>query len=137
MASCKALEVLEITGRNSKLSGLDKDNDGVYEFSATTKKSAEASARGYSVEAEITEVTVSLTVHLFGETCLIGDVNHDGEINVIDAGLIQEYLAEMDPAVFCFRGADVNGDGEITVIDAGLLREYLAELIDVFPAESK
>lgn len=135
----KALEELDITGMDSKLGGLYNKQTGYYELSKKDIfRDKELSARGYSalVELEVTELT--LKVKLFGEeACMIGDVNHDGKVTVTDVALVEEKIAEMDPVLFCFRGADVNGDGKITVTDAGLIREYLAELIEVFPAETK
>ena len=122
----KVLEKLEITGRDSKLGNLDKDNDGTYEFSATVKnKSADVSARGYAVEANITEVSVSLTVHLFGNNCIVGDVNHDGKINTGDIVELRKILSIADYDIICEYCADVNQDGKINTGDLVELRKIL------------
>ncbi|MGN0628536.1 MAG: leucine-rich repeat protein [Oscillospiraceae bacterium] len=66
---------------------------------------------------------------------MIGDVNLDGKINVIDANMIRRsavrllFLNDAQKEV-----ADVNGDGNINVIDANLIRRYIVNLIDKFPA---
>lgn len=61
---------------------------------------------------------------------IIGDVNGDGKISILDATEIQKYLAELSTlndeqlAV-----ADTNGDGKISILDATEIQKYLAELI--------
>lgn len=137
-AGGKVLEELDITGMNSKFGALDQDNDGVYIFEADATRNPSASARGYSVYAEAS-VAVKLTVALFGEMpeeedCLLGDVNHDGEITERDAAMILKYCVGKTPAIFCFYGADVNGDGEITERDASIILKYCVEDGFVFPA---
>ena len=71
-----------------------------------------------------------------------GDVNGDGEVNVIDLGMLRKYLASVDPLtgmpsidpstglmkVDIKPGADANADGEVNVIDLGMLRKYLASI---------
>lgn len=61
---------------------------------------------------------------------IIGDVNGDEVISIVDATEIQKYLAELSSlndnqlAV-----ADVNCDGKISILDATEIQKYLAELI--------
>jgi hypothetical protein len=68
----------------------------------------------------------------------LGDVNHDGLVDVEDAMLIQQYDAflvgeeDLDLSV-----ADVSGDGVVDVEDAMLIQQYDAFIIDVFPAEEE
>lgn len=122
----KVLEELDITGMNSKFGALDKDDDGIYEFSADATRKPDASFRGYTVYAEAS-VAVSLTVNLFGRHCIVGDVNHDGVVNVLDMAelrLILAYPGEYD--IICEYCADVNQDGEINVMDMAELRLMLA-----------
>ena len=123
----KALEVLEITGMDSVLGSLDPDGDGTYEFSATATRKGDVSARGYAVDYDVTEVSVSLTVHLFGRNCIRGDVNHNGVVDVLDMAelrLILAYPGQYD--IICEYCADVNGDGIINVPDMASLRLMLA-----------
>ena len=132
----KVLDELDITGMNSKFGALDADDDGIYEIGADATRKPNVSARGYSVYSEAS-VAVSLTVNLFGEPCLLGDVNHDGLVNGDDATLILRHEIDL-PIVgyFCTRGADVNGDGLINGDDATLILRHEIGLISKFPAEN-
>ena len=136
--SGKVLEKLDITGRSSKLGGLDKDGDGTYEFSTTiSEKTADISRRGYTAIAKVTSVELSLTVHLFSdENCLWGDANHDGVVNAKDADLVLQYTVNKEiKGYFCTVRTDVNGDGEINAKDADLILQYTVNKIEKFPAE--
>ena len=53
-----------------------------------------------------------------------GDVNGDGEINVRDYDLLQQYLNDLD-VILSLEAADVNDDGDVNVRDYGLLQQYL------------
>ena len=57
-------------------------------------------------------------------TYIPGDINDDGEINVRDLGLLQQYLNDWDVTINA-AAADVTGDGEVNVRDYGLLQQYL------------
>lgn len=61
---------------------------------------------------------------------LPGDVDGDGTVSILDATVIQKYLAgsvQLDDS----RKAvgDVNGDGTISVTDATLIQKYIAGVI--------
>ncbi|MBO4851591.1 MAG: dockerin type I repeat-containing protein [Prevotella sp.] len=47
----------------------------------------------------------------------MGDVNHDGQVNVTDVMLVVDYVMGNNPPVFFEDQADVTGDGDITVSD--------------------
>ncbi|MBQ7874763.1 MAG: dockerin type I repeat-containing protein, partial [Oscillospiraceae bacterium] len=67
---------------------------------------------------------------------LLGDVNGDEKINVLDANLVRRYAAELDELdEKQLAAADVNGDGKVNVLDANLIRRFAAKLITVFPVE--
>ena len=124
----KVLEELDITGMNSKLGALDKDNDGVYEWGASASRNPSASAGGYSVYAEAS-VKVALKVRLFPAECNLNDPNHDGVIDILDVIYLRKLLAnpeKMDEILICAECADVNDDGYIDVMDLIALRKYLA-----------
>ena len=53
-----------------------------------------------------------------------GDVNDDGDVNVRDYGLLQQWLNDYD-VIINLDAADVTGDGEVNVRDYGLLQQYL------------
>lgn len=67
---------------------------------------------------------------------MLGDVNGDNSVAVVDATLTQRNVAKIESfsedQFFC---ADTNGDGEISVVDATIIQRYVAKIIDKFPAE--
>ena len=74
-----------------------------------------------------------IMIYLPGEdydVILLGDVNHDGEVNSGDAVVILRYLAEYDVEKFHEAIADFNQDGEIDSDDAVAILRYLAGYVD-------
>lgn len=66
---------------------------------------------------------------------ILGDVNGDGTINVIDSNLIRRAAAKLtDLTDVQSVAADVNRDGKVNVLDANLIRRYAAKLIASFGA---
>lgn len=61
-------------------------------------------------------------------TVPLGDVNIDGNVDVIDATLLQRYCVNMSGVFVSFFSADVDDDGYITIIDVTLIQRYLAGL---------
>ncbi len=71
----------------------------------------------------------NFTVRVLDE--LIGDVNCDGNINVVDATEIQKYIVNKDAlSQDGVSVADVNGDGAINVADATLIQKYVVGFVD-------
>ncbi|MBR3935796.1 MAG: dockerin type I repeat-containing protein, partial [Oscillospiraceae bacterium] len=65
-----------------------------------------------------------------------GDVNEDGEIDVMDANIVRRYAVKLvDLSEKQMEAADVSGDGKVNVIDANLIRRYVAKLLSEFPVE--
>ena len=64
---------------------------------------------------------------------VVGDVNGDGAVDVMDATEIQRYLAETRESIDA-RAADVNRDGAVDVQDITLIQRYIAEFIPNFDA---
>ena len=57
----------------------------------------------------------------------IGDVNKDGQVDAIDAMLIQQVAIGKTPnSIFSNKLADVNNDGVINVLDASCVQRYAA-----------
>lgn len=160
----KLLEFGDEIGRDSKLGSLDQDGDGVYVLKSTYSADADVYAKGYGLyvnaeklyecfEVKVMDLTEDEIPEVNPENpdetdCLWGDVNHDGDVNSIDATLVLQWTVELiektgdlsalfegEEIVFCFAKADVNGDGEINSIDATLILQYAVEIITVFPAE--
>lgn len=61
-----------------------------------------------------------------------GDVNGDGDVNILDALLIVQYYVGL-PVQIDEDEADVNCDGYIDIVDALLIAQYYVGLIDSFP----
>ncbi|MFO8191930.1 MAG: dockerin type I repeat-containing protein, partial [Bacillota bacterium] len=89
--------------------------------------------------AKVSLVLLSIFLFLFifasaAAAATYGDVNDDGNINVLDVVLVQQHvlgledLDEDQEAV-----ADVNGDGDINVQDVTLIMQYSLGIIDEFP----
>jgi endoglucanase len=60
---------------------------------------------------------------------LMGDVNGNGEVDIVDALLIAQYYVGLDPAGFNPDAADTNQDGSIDIIDALRVAQYYVGLI--------
>lgn len=67
------------------------------------------------------------------EEPIIGDVNGDGSVTVVDATIIQRYIARItDFTPEQKAAADTNGDGNVTIVDTTLIQRYIARIIDSF-----
>ncbi|MBY9005506.1 MAG: glycoside hydrolase family 9 protein [Candidatus Lokiarchaeota archaeon] len=74
--------------------------------------------------------TVIVTVSTIS-TWQNGDVNHDGEVDIVDALLISQYYVGLDPQPFYPEEADVDDSGEINIIDALLVAQAYVGLIEL------
>ncbi|MBQ7133163.1 MAG: dockerin type I repeat-containing protein [Ruminococcus sp.] len=67
------------------------------------------------------------------ESTMLGDVNENGKVDIMDATLIQRHLAkfsQIDDDLLTI--ADVDKNNEITVLDATIIQRYLASIITEF-----
>ncbi|MBN2533331.1 MAG: CotH kinase family protein [Spirochaetales bacterium] len=64
----------------------------------------------------------------------LGDVNTDGDINIIDALLVARYYVNLPVQDFDALAADVDGDNSIGIVDALLIAQFYVGLITSFPA---
>ena len=60
------------------------------------------------------------------EAVILGDVDGDEDVSILDVTVIQRHLATMEIPTFNEAAADVDGDEEVTIIDATLLQRHLA-----------
>ena len=58
-----------------------------------------------------------------------GDVNSDGEIDIVDALLIAQDYVNLNPDNYDSSVADVNADGNVDIVDALLVAQYYVVLI--------
>jgi hypothetical protein len=54
----------------------------------------------------------------------IGDVNNDGNINIVDALLVAQYYVGLNPSNFDSTRADANCNGSINSVDTLLIAQY-------------
>ena len=70
------------------------------------------------------------------DLCIVGDVDGDGDVTVIDATWIGRRLVNFDlPDTFCEKASDVDGDKEITAVDAAYILRWLADMEVPFPID--
>jgi hypothetical protein len=78
-------------------------------------------------------VVFLLPCALFAQSYSLGDVNHDGNIEIVDSLLIAQSYVGLNPTPFYPSEADVNCSGEIDIVDALLIAQYYVSLISQFP----
>ena len=59
---------------------------------------------------------------------IVGDVDGDGEVTILDATAIQRMLVSLPVESFIEAAADADGDGELTILDATAIQRSLAGL---------
>ena len=72
--------------------------------------------------------TTTEQVHEPVPDAAVGDVDGNGEVTIVDAVRIQQYLAGIDPGPFDEALADVDRDGTVGIVDAVLVQQTLAGL---------
>ena len=63
---------------------------------------------------------------------LLGDVDSNGTVNIVDSLLVAQYYVGLDPQGFNVSVADVDDDGDVDIIDALLIAQYYVGLITEF-----
>lgn len=62
-------------------------------------------------------------------TPILGDVNKDGKIDILDATEIQKYAAEItELSAAQLAVADMDGDGQVNIVDATIIQKIFAEV---------
>lgn len=67
---------------------------------------------------------------------MLGDVNDDSTVNVIDALRTAQHCVGVSPFSFEPSQADVDGNGVINIVDVLLIAQHSVGLITVFPAST-
>ncbi|MBN2535506.1 MAG: polysaccharide deacetylase family protein [Spirochaetales bacterium] len=73
---------------------------------------------------------------VFGQSYSLGDTNHSGGIDVVDALLIAQAYVGLNPSNYYESEADVDCSGGIDIVDALLVAQYYVGLISSFPCQS-
>lgn len=69
-----------------------------------------------------------------GKPVIFGDANNDGDVDTLDAALVQKFAAERTLLTAeQIYAADVNNDGIADTLDAILIQQFAADIITVFP----
>jgi hypothetical protein len=64
---------------------------------------------------------------------LIGDINHDGIVDILDATVVQKYAAEqMELDKTQLYVGDVNDDGVVDILDATDIQKFATEKLTEF-----
>lgn len=67
---------------------------------------------------------------------LLGDVNGDGKITVMDVTMLKMYMKnKYTLSETQMQAADVNGDGKITVLDVTMIKMRVKNKLEQFPGE--
>jgi hypothetical protein len=75
-------------------------------------------------------------IEIIYDDVMIGDVDLDGELSIIDATMIQKYLASIKSLnEKQLYAADIFGNGEIDISNVTFIQKYLAEVENAFPAD--
>ncbi len=72
----------------------------------------------------------------FSQSYSLGDVNHSGGIDIVDALLIAQRYVGLNPANFDASLSDVNGSGGTDIVDALLIAQFYVGLITQFPGQT-
>ena len=61
----------------------------------------------------------------YSDNVLLGDVNNDGDVNVVDVICLINYILNDPPPVFIKKAADLDGNGEINITDVPALVDFI------------
>ncbi|MDO4748841.1 MAG: dockerin type I domain-containing protein, partial [Eubacteriales bacterium] len=124
LANAAKLEnVKTYTGKNDQKAIDDIAED----LGLTVEETAEAIANTGAV------VDWNADDSLIGYEPVLGDVNCDGEVSVLDATIVQRVVAKTTTLTDAESAlADVNGDGEVSVLDATTIQRLVAKIITEF-----
>ncbi len=133
----KETDVFE-AGHTYELEVWLRANDG-YKFKTDEYDWIDISATIGGKQAEVVPpgaenaAILTITYTLENEELMLGDVDGDGEVTIIDATEVQRHIAQI--SVFNdaqLKAADVDRDGEITIMDASDIQRYVAQIITEF-----
>ncbi len=78
--------------------------------------------------SKIAEATYTVNGIAADVRLLLGDVDGDGSVTIVDATMIQRHLASLSTSAYHEEVADTDGDGKVTILDATAIQRFLAEL---------
>ena len=103
----------------------------VYDISNECNTDPHPTAEGHKeiadrLEAAVKDLVLAKMTSDPEEVLILGDVNGDGEVTVMDALAMQKYVADKPVENFNEAVADINNDGEININDTILVQKYTA-----------
>jgi hypothetical protein len=105
---------------------------GITDKFYTVKDLTAAGTFYYKVKAVYTDGTLSrwsnsqkVTLFENGHTFDLGDVNHDGKVNIADVTDLIDYLLHNEKSTICTICADVDGDGFVKIADVTVLIDLM------------
>jgi hypothetical protein len=78
-------------------------------------------------------ILLSTFIHAQSDPPLLGDVNDDNKIDIVDALLVARYYVGMEEILARLDNADVNADSRIDIVDALLIAQFYVGIIQSFP----
>ena len=103
----------------------------VYDISNECNTDPHPTAEGHKeiadrLEAAVKDIVLAKMTSDPEEVLILGDVDSDGEVTVMDALAMQKYVADKPVSNFNEAVADINNDGEINITDTILIQKYTA-----------
>ncbi|MGN1112778.1 MAG: dockerin type I domain-containing protein, partial [Acutalibacteraceae bacterium] len=108
------------------------DITGVYSVTVPALNSTDkltVSATKNGIASEVTSRTVSQGPTDEAQQYIVGDVDLDGSIKLIDALFVERHIIGINTLTgISLAAADTNGDGNVTLLDAIFLQKYVLKL---------
>jgi peptidoglycan/xylan/chitin deacetylase (PgdA/CDA1 family) len=80
-------------------------------------------------------ICIVLPVVVSAQNYSLGDTNHNGNVDIVDALLIAQYYVGLNPSGFYTSEADVNCSNDINILDALLIAQFYVGVISQFPCQ--
>jgi lysophospholipase L1-like esterase len=79
-------------------------------------------------------MVIILILFCFGQIlwAICGDANSSGNISIVDALMVAQYVVGLNPQGLDMDDADVNGDGHLSIIDALQIAQYTVGILSHF-----
>ncbi|MBQ6337087.1 MAG: dockerin type I repeat-containing protein [Ruminococcus sp.] len=101
-----------------------------FKYADTSDMTVTVNGNPATIERATSCYLISYTFTIPAETTgyILGDVDSDGSVTVIDATCIQRHLTTIPTFAYHENAADTDGDGEVTILDATFIQRWLANM---------
>ena len=103
-----------------------------FKYADTSDMTVTVNGNPATIERATSCYLISYTFTIPAETTgyILGDVDGDGKVSVVDATIIQRHVAQLSVIdEESFMSADVDKDGKISVMDATIVQRFVAQII--------